>query len=931
MKRVCTRPTKGPARAPRRSARRIRAVVVCGALAFALAGRVDAQRSQTDPSCSPDSGETGRAVDSAWLALRSSHLREADAGFRAVIARCPTHVGALVGAGYVAMRQGDDRGASASFKRAIAIHPLDYDALTGLGMLAYRQGDFRASRRQFAAALGVIPRDSLSLSYLERLPDALDSVRLAPPPRPARTVVAARAGRRIMEVPDGRGGWSPLWIKAVNIGAALPGRHPSEFPPDDSTYDRWIELAARMNANALRVYTIHPPHFYEALLRWNIAHPEQPLWLIHGVWTELPPGKHEDQYENRVWKGGFLAEMHRVVDLVHGSAVLPLRPGHASGIYTADVSPWTLAYIIGREWEPYSVAGFARQYPARTSFRGKYLSVAGGNALDAWLAEVSDAMIGYEMERYNAQRPLAYTSWPTLDPLTHPTESTLAQEDSIQRSRHETVPEAPKEYDNDIIALDAALVHASDDYPAGVFASFHAYPYYPDFVAFDRGYSAAQSPDGQSNYYGYLRDLVEHFGDMPVVISEYGVPSSRGIAHLGPQGWHHGGHSEERQGEINVRLTRDIYAAGAAGGGLFALIDEWFKKNWIVMDFERPSDRNRLWLNPLDAEQNYGVIAMRPGRRDSAIVVDGSAEDWAGRGTWFSGGGSASLPLPLQLRSFAVTSDEAYVYLRLDVGAIDWTRGRYLIGIDTHGSTLGDKRLPYTLSTSPVGLEFVLDLHGPAGSHLLVDQPYNLYRNRTIRGSVPLVSQQVYNRPFRSVPNADGRFDSLTVVTNRRRIARDGTVYPAVAHDRSLLLFASQRETTLADWYADGRTGTIEVRIPWGMLHVIDPSDRLVLRGDARTGAIGGVRTDGFRFVIQSLDPTDPSRAGDRLPRGATAGMVGAVPTWSWATWDEPRWYAELKPQFETMRKAFGDIPNAPATLPRPASRDDSARVRRVP
>ena len=82
-------------------------------------------------------------------------------------------------------------------------------------------------------------------------------------------------------------------------------------------------------------------------------------------------------------------------------------------------------------------------------------------------------MIAYEMEHYNTQRPLAWTNWPTLDPLRHPTESTLAQEDSIRRSRREVVPEMPKEYDNDAIGLDASLMRASPEYQAGVFASFH--------------------------------------------------------------------------------------------------------------------------------------------------------------------------------------------------------------------------------------------------------------------------------------------------------------------------------------------------------------------------------------------------------------------------------------------------------------------------
>ena len=32
-------------------------------------------------------------------------------------------------------------------------------------------------------------------------------------------------------------------------------------------------------------------------------------------------------------------------------------------------------------------------------------------------------VIAYETETYRAQRPIAYTNWPTLDPLHHPTEA----------------------------------------------------------------------------------------------------------------------------------------------------------------------------------------------------------------------------------------------------------------------------------------------------------------------------------------------------------------------------------------------------------------------------------------------------------------------------------------------------------------------------
>jgi hypothetical protein len=345
------------------------------------------------------------------------------------------------------------------------------------------------------------------------------------------------------------------------------------------------------------------------------------------------------------------------------------------------------------------------------------------------------------------------------------------------------------------------------------------------------------------------------------------------------------------------------------------MIDEWFKKNWLVIDFERPAERNRLWLNALDPEQNYGIIAMRPGVKDSLIVIDGSANDWSGRALLYAGVGSSSLPEPLQLRSFSVASDEAYVYMKLEVGEIDWHRGAYLIGIDTDSPALGDVVLPITGAHSPVGLEFVIDLHGPQGSHLLVDHPYNPYRDKPILGSRPLAVQQIYNRPFRSVANAAGVYDTLMVVSNRRRIGRDGKVYPSQAIDRSRLLFARQSETSLADWYADTLTGTIELRIPWGMLNVLDPSSRLVLRGDAKSGAIAGIRTDGFRFVVQSYDPASPRASGDRLPHDSASSHFGAVPTWRWPTWEEPRWYPEIKPQFETMRRTFGAIPDRPARL----------------
>ena len=378
-----------------------------------------------------------QAIERGWSAYRANDMKVAGNEFKRALALCPSEKGALTGAGYVAMREGQLPAAKTFFARAIAADSMSYDAVAGAGMVAYRLGDPAGARRSFERALRILPGDSTALSYLARIPGQVTSDALVSRTRPATTTVTARTGRRIMEVKNRAGQWSPMWIKAVNLGAALPGKFPSEFPPNDSTYERWIALIAEMGANAVRVYTIHPPHFYAALRDWNMAHASNPVWLIHGVWAEPPPGMKEEKYDDPQWLAQFQREMLRVVSLTHGDALIPAAPGHASGAYRADVSPWTLGYIIGREWEPYSVVTYNALNPRKSSYAGKYLTIGGGNALETWLAVQCDYMISFEMERYNAQRPIAYTNWPSLDPLTHPTETSMTEEIALLRARGE--------------------------------------------------------------------------------------------------------------------------------------------------------------------------------------------------------------------------------------------------------------------------------------------------------------------------------------------------------------------------------------------------------------------------------------------------------------------------------------------------------------
>jgi len=841
-------------------------------------------------------GAAAGQLSAGWAAYRADSLDTAELRF-ASGARCGA-AGGVIGLGFVALRRGRLPIADSLFAAAIARDSLQVDAWEGAARVAWRRGDRAATAESARRALALAPeRADLRALLTEAAPD-WDRPPLRPRVRPANLALVARTVGTAFEVRDQLGRWTPFYMQGVNLGVALPGKFPSQFPEDSAIYAGWLDTLATMNANVVRVYTILPPQFYRALRAFNLAHPARPLWLVHGVWTELPP-RHD--FDDPEWSEAFRSEMRDVVDLLHGATELPPRPGHASGRYDADVSRWTAAYIIGREWEPFAVKTYDSLHPGPRSFAGRFLSAPRAPAMDAWLAAQCDYMLGYESDRWNALRPIAYTNWPTLDPLDHPTESGTATEQEWRRRVGRPVAGQPLEYENDAIGLDANLIQATAANPAGWFASYHAYPYYPDFLLYDPGYQQARSSEGPSNYFGYLTALRQHHAGIPFVISEYGVPSSRGIAHLQPQGWNHGGHDEVSMAAIDARLTRDIRESGAAGAILFAWMDEWFKKNWIVIDFEQPGDRNRLWLNAMDAEQNYGILAQDPGAVGTSPVLGGDPSQWRRLEAVQSGTGL--------LRALRAGSDEGFLYLALELpgGGVAWDSLGITVALDTYLAAAGQRVVPPAGVRSEIGFEFALELNSPTDGTLRILPSYNPYV-----GASSIVDGddfgQFYRRPVTIGTETDGRFDPMFVITNRARFARDGTFFPAQGYDRGALRYGSARESSLADWYVDSVAGLVEVRLPWGLINVTDPSSRTVLfDGPAQAaGEFGVTTTEGFRIgaiIHHKRNPEDVVAALPSLQRGAWRASSFAL--WTWRGWDEPTSHSRLKPVYDSLQTTW--------------------------
>jgi len=832
------------------------------------------------PAPCPHAAAAARGTTAGWEAYRRGAIVQAATHFAVADSLCPGDHSTQLGLGFVLLRQSQPRSAAERFLRAVASDASDAEAWYGLGLARSRLGRPAAAADAWRRTLRLAP--GYEDAELQLLALGIDSgLALRPVVRPVDPDLAARTAGDGFEIRAG-GGWRPFYVKGINLGVALPGHFPSEFPTDDSTYGRWFGLIAGARANAIRVYTILPPAFYRAFKAWNDAHPDRALWLLHGVWTELPPG---DDYDAVAWKAPFRAEMRRVVDLVHGHGLIAARPGHAFGRYDADVSDHVLGFIIGREWEPFSIRAYNARRRDRTAFAGRFLALDRGTPADVWMAEQCDYLLAYEWDTYHAQRPIAYTNWPTLDPLAHPTEPTLEEEQRLRRRYGFPPNPRLKEYDNDRESLDAMLVHTSPANLAGYFASYHAYPYYPDFIDLDSAYGAAGSAEGRSHYFGYLRALKQHHAGRPLLIAEYGVPSSRGVSHLQGEGMGHGGHDERAMAEIDARLTREVRAAGAAGGVLFAWLDEWFKHTWVTIDLEAPAERTRLWHNVEDAEQHYGLLGEYAGPAGVTPEPGGDPADWR------------ALPTLARADSLVlrIGADPSYLYVAL-AGQPGFDSAGYVVGIDTYRRDRGQFRLPRNAGSSDVGCEFALVLNDTSDAQLVVAPWYNPFLGP--RGGMGPTDLDLFYHQAATADRTrrDGAFDSLFVTTNRWRIARSGRTYPARGVNRGRLRYGRAAESSLADWYVDRAAGLVEVRIAWGLLNVTDPSSRHVMVRYRRNGTFETDVTDGFRFDVVALD---------RSHGGVLARLQPAL-TYVWPTWEVPTWHERLKPAYAAMRDVWG-------------------------
>lgn len=616
------------------------------------------------------------------------------------------------------------------------------------------------------------------------------------------------------------GKWQFIYIKGVNMGLTEATTDLSNPNVSYDTYIDWFTKISQMNANTIRVFTVMPPQFYTALYDFNAA-ADKPIYLLQGIWfNENYMYDYDNAFDgNDEIITAFKRAITQTVDIIHGNSDYTDYGQIKNAEYKNDISQYLVGYILGLEWD-YGFVQRTNQLKDKQGFIGDYLQTKeNATAFETFLCEVGDYLIDYQTQKYSFQVPISFLNWATTDTITH-TNEPFEEEDAV--------------------SVNTENIVSNTNYYCGLFAAIDVYPYYPEFLNYQPEYIKTDENGKINSYKSYLNDLNKQYS-VPVLIAEFGLPTSRGKAHESIMGFDQGGLTEQQQGQFVSLMLKDIAKEGYAGSIIFSWQDEWFKQTWNTVKYT-PDDASVRTPNVQSAEQGYGILAMEAGNRPTC-AIDGNFDEWEKRDKYTLQDGSY----------ISAMWDEAYLYLKIEALDFDFDKDKLFVPIQItgNGSTFSSE---YNISFTEA-VDFLLVINGQQQTRVLTDSYQDLFYYTYSYEKGIFDTNNKFEVKNSGIYNPINQYLSNEII-----LPLTGQVIEPKYLESGLLTYGinnpdSKDFNSLADFYF--KDGCIEIRIPWYVLNVMNSTIGVCLDDFYLSGDINTQKFSSIKVGLARLDDKD--------------------------------------------------------------------------
>ena len=254
-------------------------------------------------------------------------------------------------------------------------------------------------------------------------------------------------------------------------------------------------------------------------------------------------------------------------------------------------------------------------------------------------------------------------------------------------------------------------------------------------------------------------------------------------------------------------------SAGCAGSIVFSWQDEWFKRTWNTMAYTDLA-KTPFWSDYQTNEQYFGILSFDPGEEESVCYVDGDVNEWA----------VSDIVSKSETHEISCKYDEKYIYFYINKTDYNPDSEVLYIPIDITpktGSTIARGINPAFERSS----DFVIVISGKENSEILVQERYEALR--------AMYAHNVYKLDaYINEPDKDtDKFVPILLLLQMGTDVelRKNTVFETQdTYNTGHLTYGNGNPhspdfNSLSDYIING--DDIEIRLPWGLLNFMNPSE----------------------------------------------------------------------------------------------------------